>query len=231
MDQPAWRNIMQSPFRLSTLAGLLLLAATPFAGAETPMTDPVAPAVIGRPLDQIRPARAVRPKTAAAKPYRPKPVVAINKAAPKPVHAPAAAALPAVAQATPVPSPSASPAASPAPKQEREQVDPRAAVVDNVGQGSAVGMQPTAPGIFFGVKEEALVRRFYATQPASGKAPQWKIGEPVPARAAMKGVPDAVRAALPPVPPGHQYVQLDDDVVLVAVPSRMVVDGVSRKVQ
>ena len=44
----------------------------------------------------------------------------------------------------------------------------------------------------------------------------------------MTGVPDEVRARLPALPPGHQYVQLDGEVVLVAVASRMVVDGVSR---
>jgi hypothetical protein len=44
-------------------------------------------------------------------------------------------------------------------------------------------------------------------------------------------VPDDLRAALPVLPPGHQYVQLDGEVVLVAVQSRMVVDGVSRGVR
>jgi hypothetical protein len=100
--------------------------------------------------------------------------------------------------------------------------------VDNVGQGPVQGTQRAAPGIFFGSKAEAVIRWFYAMHPAPARASKWTIGEPVPPRAALTGVPDNVRAALPPVPPGHQYVQLDDEVVLVAVPSRMVVDGVPR---
>ena len=53
---------MHVKFRLPYLTGALLLAAaTPFAAAESPMPEPIAPAVIGRPLDQIRPVRPVRP--------------------------------------------------------------------------------------------------------------------------------------------------------------------------
>jgi hypothetical protein len=45
------------------------------------------------------------------------------------------------------------------------------------------------------------------------------------------GGPDDVRASLPVLPRGHQYVQLDGEVVLVAVQSRMVLDGVSRNMR
>mgnify|MGYP003577897376 CR=1 FL=1 len=39
---------MHVKFRLPPLTGVLLLAAaTPFAAAESPMPDPIAPAVIG----------------------------------------------------------------------------------------------------------------------------------------------------------------------------------------
>jgi hypothetical protein len=101
-----------------------------------------------------------------------------------------------------------------------------APVVDNVGQPG--GIKPTQPGKFFGPKQQAVVHQFVATHPGSKRAAKWRIGEPVPARAAMTGMPDDVRAALPAVPPGRQHVQLDDEVLLVAVPSRMVVDGLSR---
>ena len=226
---------MQSPYRFPHLAGALLLAATPFvSAAESPMPDPIAPAVIGRPLDQIRPARPAHRNPAAAKVNRPKPVVAVTKVAPKPTHAAAAVAPPAVVQAAVAPPAAAAQAsldAPRAPKQEADRVDPRAQVVDNVGQGPADGIRPTAPGVYFGTKAQAVVRKFYATRPVSRQASSWTIGEPVPKRADMTGVPDEVRAALPPVPPGHQYVQLNDEVVIVAVPSRMVVDGVSRAVR
>ena len=223
---------MPPQYRLPALLGVLLFTAAPVAVAETPLPDPVPPAVIGRPLDQIRPARPVRQKPAATRAQRPKPVAATSKAVPKltdeavvvapPQAAPAAVAPPAAAQAA------AQGGARP-PKQEADRADPQARVADNVGQGSEVGIKPTAPGVYFGIRDQALIRRFYASQPASGKGARWKIGEPVPPRVTMRGVPDEVRAALSPVPPGHQYVQLDDEVVLVAVPSRMVVDGIPRR--
>ena len=53
--------------RLPLLSGLLLLAVAPLAVAESPLPDPIAPAVIGRPLDKIGPARATRPKPAGTK--------------------------------------------------------------------------------------------------------------------------------------------------------------------
>lgn len=190
------------------LAGLLLLAAAPWAAAESPLPDPIAPAVIGRPLDQIKPARPARTKPAAAKPDRPKAV--------------AAAAAPAV-QAAP------SPPTQRAPKQA---VDDRAApdtrVPNDVGRGTHFARKPLGPGAYFSSRHQALVRKYYETNPVRGPAAGWKIGEPVPPRAKLTGVPDDLRGALPPLPPGHQYVQLDGEVILVAVQSRMVVDGVSR---
>lgn len=217
---------MQAPSCLPHVAGILLLAAnTTYAAAETPLPDPVAPAVIGRPLDQIRPARPAGPKPSAAKATRPKQMVPVaGKAVPSLTEVPVVTAppmaAPAVAQAAP-------------PGQPKPQRDRDAAQVleDNVGQGPVAGMQANGPGIFFGGRQQAVIRKFYEAHPAPGRASSWKIGETVPSRAKMTGVPDGVRAALPPVPPGHQYVQLDDEVVLVAVPSRMVVDGVSRAVR
>jgi Ni/Co efflux regulator RcnB len=224
---------MSPMHRLPHLTGILLLAATPFAAAETPLPDPVPPAVIGRPLDQIQPSRPARQKPVAAKAKRPKPVATARKAVPPLTDEPVVVAPPEATRAAVAPpaAAQAGTAAQRAPKQEADRADPQARLPDNVGQGTAVGVKPTAPGIFFGSKQQALIRKFYETHPASGRAPSWKIGEPVPAKASRKGVPDDVRAALPPVPPGHQYVQVDDEVVLVAEQSRMVVDGVSRTVR
>jgi Ni/Co efflux regulator RcnB len=233
---------MPAKYRIPLLTSILLLAAAPpFAAAETPLPDPVPPAVIGRPLDQIRPARPARQKPAtAAKANRPKPLATARSAAPKlsdetvvvaPQQAAPAAPPAQAAVAQPAVATAAAPGAARAPKQEADRTDPQAKVADNVGQGSEVGIKPTAPGVYFGIRDQALIRKFYEAQPASGKGGRWKIGEPVPPRVTMRGVPDEVRAALSPVPPGHQYVQVDDEVVLVAVESRMVVDGVSRAVR
>ncbi|HYE40504.1 MAG TPA: hypothetical protein VEB23_11255, partial [Ramlibacter sp.] len=42
----SFEDTMHVTFRLPYLTGMLLLAATPFAAAESPLPDPIAPAVI-----------------------------------------------------------------------------------------------------------------------------------------------------------------------------------------
>lgn len=214
---------MQVKFCLPHISGVLLVAATPLAGAESPLPDPIAPAVIGRPLDQIRPARPVRQKPAAAKPNRPKQVAAAQKGVSTRSPTPVAVA-PTAAQ--PVP----------APQQVAKQVpehraDPRTQAADDAAKGTRFASKPPSPGAYFSSRDQALVRWYYDTHPVSGQVAKWKIGDPIPAGAALTGVPDALRAALPVLPPGHQYVQLDGEVVLIAVQSRRVVDGVSRTVR
>lgn len=214
---------MHVTFRLPYWTGMLFLAAASAAGAESPMPDPVAPAVIGRPLDQIRPARPVRQKPVAAKPNRPKQVAKGNKAAPTRQASPLAAAPAAAAQGTPASRPVA-------------KLTPDARTVPATQVVGNVGANPWAtrsfnPGAYFNSRDQALVRRYYDMHPVSEPGVKWKIGDPVPPRAALTGVPDDLRAALPALPPGHQYVQVDGEVVLVAVPSRRIVDGVSRSVR
>jgi hypothetical protein len=208
---------------LPHLAGMVLLAAMPSAGAQSTLPDPIAPAVIGRPLDQIKPVRPVRQKAPAAKPSRPGQVTAANKG------------VPARVAATPAVVPTAVQEAPPGPRVAKQAVDDRldvsARVTDDVGQGTRFARKPLGPGAYFSGKHQALVRQYYEARPPSGQVATWKIGEPVPPRAALAGVPDDLRAALPVLPPGHQYVQLDGEVVLVAVQSRMVVDGISRGVR
>lgn len=202
--------------RLPHLAAVLLLAA-PCIGAETPFTDPVPPAVIGRPLEQTRPAqpvRPVRPKPVVIQPDRPRQAAADSKAVRKPPPARAAVA--------PQPPRAAKQAVD-------DRVDARSRPASEVGKGSRVATKSLDEGAYIGSKHQALVRKYYESQPASSnKAGKWKIGEPLPRKAVLTGVPDDLRARLPVVPPGHQYVQLDGEVVLLAVQSRMVVDGVSR---
>ena len=217
---------MHVTFRLPYLTGMLLLAATHFAAAESPLPDPIAPAVIGRPLDQIRPARPARAKPPAAKPYPPQQVAASNKAAPppkksRPAGTPPVATAPAAAQHAPAPRPVA-----------KQVPDPRAVpptqVVGAAAQVARFASRTFAPGAYFSSTDQALVRKYYEAAPVSGEGAKWKIGAPVPAGSALTGVPDDLRAALPALPRGYQYVQVDGEVVLVAVQSRTVVDGVSR---
>lgn len=185
------------------MAAVLLLALAPLVGAETPLPDPIAPAVVGRPVDEtwtVKPARKKQP--VAQKAQRPKQQVAASSSK-------AAPARPAVAAAVPAPAPA-----------------PRAPITAAMGNG-ALARIPLGPPAFSN-RDQELVRRYYESRPVAAQAPSWKIGERVPQAAAMTGVPREVRTALTALPPGHQYVQLDGDVVLVAVQSRIVVDGVSR---
>lgn len=216
---------MQVKFCWPHVTGVLLVAAAPLAAAESPLPDPIAPAVIGRPLDQIRPARPVRQKPAAAKSNQTKQVAATNKAVPTRPPAPVA-----VAPAAVQPAPVAQEVAKQAPEHRAE---PRTQAADDLAKGARIASKPPGPGAYFSSRDQALVRWYYDTHPVSvsGQVAKWKIGDPIPAGAALTGVPDALRAALPVLPPGHQYVQLDGDVVLVAVQSRRVVDGVSRTVR
>ncbi len=215
---------MHALTRLPTLAAipLLLLASTTFAQAESPLPDPIAPAVIGRPLDQIAPSRPARAKVATAKPAPAKRVV------PKPAETVHAAAKSAAASlAMPV---AAAPQA-PAPRAAKQAVDDRVGAntqLAEVGKGTHFARKPLAEGAYIAQRHRAAVRKYYAQHPVMRPAVQWKIGEPVPAGAVAALVPRGVLAALPPVPPGHAYVELGGEVVLVASGSKMVVDGIRR---
>ncbi len=212
---------MHLPIRLPHLTAVLLLAATPsFSAAESPMPEPIAPAVIGRPLDQIRPVRPARQKPVANKASRPKPAVASRKAAPKRTAARPATA-PAVAGTVPAQQ-TARPVAV-------QRVEPR--TVAALPQAPRIVTRQFGPGNYFSRDDKKLVHDYYATHPLSEPVTSWKVGERIPPKAALTGVPDGLRAALPALPPGHQYVQVDGEVVLVAVQSRTVVDGISRAVR
>lgn len=176
-------------------SGLVLLVAPPMAVAQSRLPDPIAPAVIGRPLDEIRPARPAPQKPVAAKPAAARPTAATTQRAPKGAV--------------------------------DDRPDPRA-VMGNVGEGTRLGRKPLGEGAYIGDRHRNAVRKYYEKHPASGAPAKWQVGEPVPAGAQVAAVPQALLARLPPLPPGHEYLQVGGDVVLVAAGSRMVVDGISR---
>ena len=168
---------MHPMLRLPLLRGALLLALAPVALAQTPPQDPVPPAVLGRPLEQVGPAAAAERRAKQA---------------------------------------------------VDDRADPRMRT-DDVGNGTHFARKPLAPGAYFGERHRIAVRKYYAEHPVRGDGANWKIGEPVPRGARLKAVPKGLLARLPPLPPGHRYVQLRGEVVLIAAGSRMVVDGISRK--
>jgi len=197
---------MHVPFRATLLPGLLLLVATPFALAESPMPDPIAPAVIGRPLDQIRPSRPVREKRVV------KPARTARAAQPAPT--------PAVARST-------SATAHGAKQALDDRADPSVRI-DDVGKGTHFARKRLGPGAYFADRHRVAVRKYYEQHPLSVAAVPWQIGETVPRGAALAAVPQGLLASLPKLPPGHRYVQLGGEVVLIAAGSKMVVDGISR---
>ena len=134
---------------LPQLAGFVLIAAAPLlVGAEAPLPDPIAPAVIGRPLDQLRPARPARQESAAAKPIRRKQVSAAKgppagrrSATPVAAAAPAARAVTA-AQHVQVPS-----------------VAPSVAAQTQVMGARSAPARAAKLAAYFTLDDEALIRR------------------------------------------------------------------------
>ncbi|MDB5912068.1 MAG: hypothetical protein JWP22_743 [Ramlibacter sp.] len=125
------------------------------------------------------------------------------------------------------------PATAPAPQERKkatsdDRADPNASLVE-VGKGTHMARQPLKPGAYFNDKARAAVRAYYASRPPKGPTTGdgWKIGEPLPAGSAP--VPRGLLAKLPKLPPGHRYLQLHGDVLLVAAGSGMVVDAIEVK--
>lgn len=210
--------------RFPLLPGLLLLAAAPLALAESPLPlpEPVPPAVLGRPLEQIKPARPVRPKPLTVKPAPSAQIATRPAAAPQAMNPRAAAPQKPAALAQ-----SATASARPAKKALDDRADPRMRL-DDVGTGTHLARKPLGPGVFFGDKHMTAVRKYYAEHPASAAAAHWQIGEPLPRGAAQAAVPRGLLASLPKLPPGYRYVELGGEVVMVAAASNLVVDGISR---
>jgi len=198
-------------FRLPLLPGVLLLGCASFALAEGPIGEPVAPAVIGRPIEQLRPARPAPKKPAATKPAQPKAAAARPAATAKVVRQPDASATP-----------------RPAKQAVDDRADPRMRL-DDVGTGTHFARKPLGAGAYFGDRHRTAVRKYYESHPAPGAVANWKIGEPVPRGALLATVPAGLLASLPQLPPGHRYVELGGEVALIADGSKMVVDGISRK--
>lgn len=209
---------MHAPIRTPLLPLLLLFAATPLAMAESPMPDPIAPAVIGRPLDQIRPSPPVRERHLSPRPARAatpaRSAKATRPAKPRP------AAIPVVA-------PQMGSTAHRAKQALDDRADPSIRV-DDVGKGEHFARKALGPGVYFGDRHRSAVRKYYEEHPLAGGSVHWKIGEPLPRGTSVAAVPQGLLASLPRLPPGHRYAQVGGEVVLIASGSGMVVDGISR---
>lgn len=128
-------------------------------------------------------------------------------------------------------------------KNERDQRHDVRLRSDNVGQGTHMGRAPLKPGAYFNDRSREAVHAYYTAHPVKpcppglakknngclppGQAKKWQIGEPLPSTVVVAPVPQQIVVSLPPVPPGHKYVQVAGDILLIAVGSKMVVDGIN----
>ncbi|MFZ5798073.1 MAG: hypothetical protein ACOY3O_06545 [Thermodesulfobacteriota bacterium] len=64
-----------------------------------------------------------------------------------------------------------------------------------------------------------------------GQAKKWVIGRPLPPDIIVYDLPPVIITQLGPPPPGHRYIRVDSDILLLAVGTSMVIDalqGLSR---
>ena len=111
------------------------------------------------------------------------------------------------------------------------------------GGGPAVVVQPIR--VIVPDRDRAVVYQYYRTEYSAGRCPPglakkgngclppgqakklWVIGQPLPPAVVYQPVPPVVVQQLAPVPPGYEYVRVDDDVLLMDMTNRMVADVVN----
>jgi hypothetical protein len=112
-------------------------------------------------------------------------------------------------------------------------------------KGSKQAARAPRPGAYFDDRNRDAVRTYYASAGKGGKgcppglakknngcmppgqAKKWNVGQPLPRDVVFHPVPSQLVVTLPPVPIGHRYVQVAGDILLIAIGSKMVVDGIS----
>ena len=111
------------------------------------------------------------------------------------------------------------------------------------GGGPAVVVQPVR--VVVPDRDRAVVYQYYRTEYSAGRCPPglakkgngclppgqakklWVVGQPLPPAVIYEPVPRAVVQQLAPVPPGYDYVRVDNDVLLMDMTNRMVADVVN----
>lgn len=125
-----------------------------------------------------------------------------------------------------------------------DRADTRGRGGDDAGKGSNAARKPQ-PGAYFNDRNRDAVHQYYASAGKGGKAcppglakknngcmppgqaKKWHVGQPLPADVVWTPVPQQIVVNLPRVPTGHRYVQVAGDILLIAVGSKMVVDGIN----
>jgi Ni/Co efflux regulator RcnB len=116
---------------------------------------------------------------------------------------------------------------------------------DDGGKGKHVARKSPQPGAYFSDRNRDVVHSYYASAGHGGKAcppglakknngcmppgqaKKWQVGQPLPSSVVVYPVPHQIVIGLPPVPVGHKYVQVAGDILLIAVGTKMVVDGIN----
>jgi hypothetical protein len=112
--------------------------------------------------------------------------------------------------------------------------------------GPAVVVQPVR--VVVPDHDRAIVYQYYRSEFSAGRCPPglakkgngclppgqakkqqqlWVIGQPLPPAIVYERVPTTVVQQLAPVPPGYEYVRVDNDVLLMDMTNRMVADVVN----
>lgn len=95
----------------------------------------------------------------------------------------------------------------------------------------------------FGDDQRIVVRNYYSEQYRVGKCPpglakknngcmppgqarKWSVGQPLPREVVYYPLPPAVVVQLGAPPPGQRYVRVASDILLIAIGTRMVIDGI-----
>lgn len=113
----------------------------------------------------------------------------------------------------------------------------------NGKHGGDSGPREVRQGAYFNDHDRDSVRHYYASSHGKkcppglakknngcmppGQAKKWEVGHRLPADVVVYTVPQPILVTLPPPPPQHKYVRVAGDILLIAVGTQMVVDGIN----
>jgi hypothetical protein len=107
----------------------------------------------------------------------------------------------------------------------------------------AVIVQPVR--VVVPIRDRTIVYSYYRSEFVAGRCPPglarkgngclppgqagrvWVVGQPLPPTVVYYPVPPTVVEQLAPVPPGYEYVRVDNDVLLIDSANRMVADAIN----
>ncbi len=115
---------------------------------------------------------------------------------------------------------------------------------DDEGKGKGKWSKKEKRKKHFSAEHRGYVREYYAEEFRAGHCPpglakkrngcmppgqakKWRVGHPLPRDVVVYDLPPALVVKIGVPPPGHKYVRVAADVLLIAVGTSMVVDAIS----